>query len=395
MTPSAAGLPDSAPIRIGINATSLLSPLTGVGQYTYRLCSELLAMQEFNLTFFYGAGWSSTLRDRPATGIVQAKNLAKQLLPRPYLLKRAVEQLRFGSGARRLALQVYHDPNFLPLAFAGPRVITIHDLSCFQHPQSHPRERVEVMQRRLPEAIAGVEAILTVSEFTRQQVIGHFGVAPGKVIATPLAAGPEFFPRDHADLAQALGSLGLAAGNYCLSVGTLEPRKNLLSALHAFSMLPRPLRARFPLVIVGMKGWDTQPIEQAMADMLAAGEVRVLGYQPSALLPLLYAGARFLVYPSLYEGFGLPPLEALASGTPVIASNCSSIPEVVGDAAILTEPRDVEAMRDAMRSLLEDDTRHAELRQRGLKRAQGFSWQRCATATAEVYRKLARLQPDN
>ena len=148
------------------------------------------------------------------------------------------------------------------------------------------------------------------------------------------------------------------------------------------------MQDRFPLAIVGMKGWLTSQLDSLFASLAQSGRVRPIGYVDDAALALFYASARMLIYPSLYEGFGLPPLEAMASGTPVIASNVSSLPEVVGDAGIQVDPHDVDALREAIRRLAEDDSQWEALRSAGLARAAQFSWERCARETVAVYRKV-------
>jgi alpha-1,3-rhamnosyl/mannosyltransferase len=173
-----------------------------------------------------------------------------------------------------------------------------------------------------------------------------------------------------------------------LSVGTLEPRKNLARCIAAFASLPQALRAACPLVIAGGAGWG-EALPPSAQSLVAAGELRLTGYVDASVLPYLYGGARLLAYPSIYEGFGLPPLEAMACGVPVIASNLSSLPEVVGDAGLLVDPADERAIAEAMRTLLEDPERASALARAGLERARGFSWRRCAEETLAVYRQAA------
>jgi glycosyltransferase involved in cell wall biosynthesis len=178
----------------------------------------------------------------------------------------------------------------------------------------------------------------------------------------------------------------LTHGRYLLAVGTLEPRKNLQVALEAFASLPASLRERFPLVLVGMKGWKTSALEQKLAPMVASGQVRQLGYLSRQDLATVMAGATAMVYPSVYEGFGLPPLESMACGVPVIASNVSSIPEVVGDSGLLIDPSDAQALALKMVQLLEDEVLRSQLADRALARSQLFSWAKCTDQTVDVYK---------
>jgi alpha-1,3-rhamnosyl/mannosyltransferase len=180
-------------------------------------------------------------------------------------------------------------------------------------------------------------------------------------------------------------------GEYLLAVGTLEPRKNLSAALHAYRSLPASLRARYPLVIVGMLGWKTSALEQSLAPLVQAGEVRQLGYLPREELAVVTAGAMAMVYPSLYEGFGLPPLEAMACGVPAITSNTSSLPEVVGDSALTMAPHDVDLLASHMRDMLTQPELRQQLSERALARSRTFSWARCVDETLDAYRLAADL----
>ena len=183
-------------------------------------------------------------------------------------------------------------------------------------------------------------------------------------------------------------------GQYLLTVGTLEPRKNLQTVLHAYMLLPQQIRKRFPLVLAGIKGWHMSALEQQIAPLVAAGEIRQLGYLPREELATVVAGALALIYPSIYEGFGLPPLEAMACGVPVIASGVSSLPEVVGDAGLLIDPHDTEAVAQAMQRLITDPGSRLHLSQKALARSARFSWGKCVEQTIDAYRQVLKGTPD-
>lgn len=376
------------PIPVAFNATALLSPLTGIGHYVHSLALALTASGEVELNYFYGAGWGKALRSAPVAGIVAGKNAFKRMVPAAYDVMQFVKQRRFSAGTRRLRPRLYHEPNFLAFAFDGPTVTTVHDLSWLRYPQTHPIERVRAMSKRFPTSIDRSTHIITPAEAIRRELIDTFTVAPEHVTAVPLAARPVFRSHDESECAETLRRHDLAWRRHFLCIGTLEPRKNFELALRAFAGLPERLQQRFPLVIVGMKGWLTSRLDRLIEPLLGSGRVRPVGYVDEKTLAALCASARMLIYPSLYEGFGLPPLEAMASGTPVIVSNVSSLPEVVGDAGIQIDPHDVGALQDAMRLLSEDDERWEALRSAGLARAAQFSWQRCARETLAVYRKV-------
>lgn len=382
-------------MKLLVNGVPLLAPLTGIGQYTRQLFTALRA-DGLDPLMFYGLHCEHGL---PATAEVsgtarntrRAYDLVRKVLPNPRELKRLVERASFAWHARGLASAgyLYHEPNILPQRYAGPTVITVHDLSCFDHPETHPADRVAIMHRELPRAIERADHIIVISEATRRAVQQRFAVPDARLSVTLLAADPRFAPRPAASLALPLAGMQLSPGNYVLCVGTLEPRKNLGVLFEAYAGLPSALRQRFPLVVAGMAGWHTDALMASARQLMAKGELRLLGYVSDALLPLLYAGAAAFAYPSRYEGFGLPPLEAMACGVPVLASSATSLPEVVGDAGLLADPDDVDAMRAGLLRLLDDRAGAQQLAAAGLARAAGFSWARCAAETRAVYRQVA------
>ncbi|HYD82228.1 MAG TPA: glycosyltransferase family 1 protein [Paucimonas sp.] len=387
--PDAAAMAEElANVSIGINAVSLMSPLTGIGQYTWQLLKQM-QMLKLAPWMFYGTGWSREIRAGALPGIGAAKNLFKRIVPRPYVAMRFLLSRRFAAGTRRHKIRLYHDPNFMAYRFGGPTIVTIHDLSWVRYPETHPPERVREMNRLMPDIVRQAEHILVVSDFVRREVIDYYGFAPERVTTTRNGVAPDFRPMREDECRAALAAYGLTFGSYMLAVGTLEPRKNLSSVIAAFGSLPEPVRRRYPLVIAGMVGWGEDRYSKELRELIRRGEARMAGYVPQAALPALYAGARMLLYPSLYEGFGLPPLEAMASGVPAIVSNCASLPEVVGEAGLQVEPLDVAAIAENMRRLVEDDGLHRRLALAGRQRALGFSWRTCALETLEVYRKAA------
>jgi alpha-1,3-rhamnosyl/mannosyltransferase len=298
-----------------------------------------------------------------------------------------MRQGRFTAGVNEHRIDLYHEPAFMAYRFRGPSVVTVHDISWVRHPETHPAERVREMNRVMPGVVRHAKHIVVDSDFVRQEVIRHYGVTPERVTTVLLGVSPEFRPVEPAACARVLSRFGVKHGEYILAVGTLEPRKNLATALAAYTRLPETFRRRYPLVVAGMNGWGMEGLSGSLKNMIAGGEVRLTGYVPQQDLPALYTGARALVYPSLYEGFGLPPLEAMACGTPVIASRRASLPEVVGDAGLLVEPLDDQAIARHMQQLVEDDALHARLAEAGRRHASQFTWRKFALGMLTVYRK--------
>lgn len=372
-------------MKVALNASQLLSPLTGIGQYTLNLAQALHALNLVDLEFFYVREWSQELKASPSRKIELLKPMIKRWLPFSYEMSRMVQQRRFTSGINRFQPDLYHEPSFLPFHFEGPTIITVHDLSWVRVPETHPPARVRIMNKLMPRAIERASHILVDSEFVRGEVIDHYRVPPAKVTTTLLAPRAVFRPRTAEQRRATLGRIGLNDQSYFLCVGTLEPRKNIELALRAHAALPEALRQRFPLALVGMQGWLNSRLELEMNLPAQRGELVTPGYVSDDQLADLYSATCALLYPSLYEGFGLPPLEAMACGAPIIMSNASSLPEVGGSAAVMHDPRDVDALGYAMHRLIEDSAYKAERSAASVAQAAKFSWDRCARETLVVY----------
>jgi glycosyltransferase involved in cell wall biosynthesis len=374
-------------LQLAVNARPLLSPITGIARYLLGLMREVERSGGFAPDYFYATHWSRELK--PAGGgpvgpdVVRMIRSVRLLSP----LIRTIQRRNFAAGLRRGDFALYFEPCYLPFDTPLPTVITVHDLSHLRHPETHPAARVRQLEQGLPPAVDRAACILTVSEYTRREVIAVFGVNPDRVVATPLGVEARFYPRPRGETAPLLMPLNLTHGRYFLAVGTLEPRKNVLMTLEAHSRLPDRVRGDWPLVVAGMSGWLTETISRRLELARSRGQVKLLGHVSDDQLPSLYAGAAMLSYPSIYEGFGLPPLEAMASGVPVAASDRASLPEVVGDAGILLEPDDIEGLTSVMLRIIEDAAFANDLRARGLERARRFTWQRCAYLTMQAWQR--------
>lgn len=267
---------------------------------------------------------------------------------------------------------------------------TFHDLSPFTWSECHDPIKVRYLQKELRKTLDRADRLITGSEFSRHELADFAGVPLERIDTVPLASGTEFCPREEAELWFLLKRYQLEYQGFSLFVGTIEPRKNILTLLDAYEQLPLTLRRRWPLVLAGYKGWTSEQIHVRIKQAEHEGWARYLGFLPADDLPGLFSAARLFVFPSHYEGFGLPVLEAMSSGVPVVCSNSSSLPEVAGGAALLCDPKDVEGLREHLHTGLEDPAWREQARVKGLDHAAGFSWRRCATETIAVYRKLAQ-----
>lgn len=376
-------------IQVGLNTTALLSPRTGIGNYVYELGKQLLTSDIVEPRFFYGKDWSSELRAAPLAHINTIKQWIKRLTPRAYDVSRYITQRGFSAGiSSNSKIDLYHEPNYLAYAFNGPTVVTVHDLSWIRYPELHPVERVRAIERYFPRSLDQAAAIITDCEYVRAEVIDVFGVAPAKVHSVPLGASSAYRPIPREQSQQILAAHGLEFGNYLLSVGTLEPRKNLVTIIDAFLKLDSRIQEQYPLVLVGMKGWLTDSLQTKMDPLINRGLVKSLGFVPDEQMPALYSGAAAFLYPSLYEGFGLPPLEAMACGAPVIVSNSSSLPEVVGDAGILIDPKDSDGFAEAISHIVQDTALQQGYSKKSVARATTFSWKKTADETIKVYQRV-------
>jgi len=373
-------------MRIALNARILQAPRTGIGHYVAELANALAAEPDIELALFHGWGWSSTLPEAAMPGYSRLTPLLRQI-PGAYQARRWLEQKRFDQG-RAQAIDLYHEPSLWPLSFDGPTVITLHDLTHLHYPDTQPPARLREIERRLADGVRQANLILTDSQYIADEAQAHFGLPAERFVVAPLGVAARFHPRAPEAIDAVLKAHGVEAREYFLCVGTLEPRKNLTLALRAHALLPEAVRQRFPLLIVGMAGWQREQFSEELQQALASGHVCLLGYLPDEQVAQLLAGARALIFPSLYEGFGLPVLEAMACGTPVILTRRSAMPEVAGAAGNYIEPDEPEGLRDAMNRLIEDQAHWQTCTDAGLLQARLFTWERCAQVTARAYRQV-------
>lgn len=384
-------------IDLILGADSINAPLTGIGRYALELARGMPEHPDIRqVRYFVLKGWAplqSLLNAEGGGGVhtASSKPSLRSKLAGNRFAVRAYHALVPHLQRWQLkdhANAIYHSPNYFLPPFAGRTVATIHDLSHHLYPQFHPAARIDYMRRALPESLDRADHLITDAESVRQELIEHFGYPAERITAIPLAANSAFRPHSAQEIQATLAPLRLQPHGYSLYVGTIEPRKNLDRLLAAYESLPQALRMRYPLVMAGGAGWCSENTHKRMSSAANAGWLHYLRYVAQADLPALYAGARVFVYPSLYEGFGLPVLEAMASGAPVITSNCSSLPEVVGTAALQVQPEDVTQLAASLSRALQDDTWRANAREAGLARAAQFSWQRCIDQTVRVYERL-------
>lgn len=367
-------------MRVALDAIPLVAARTGIGHYTEALSTWLASTHpdhQYELMSPWDFAFDSLHNGRPA-------NLSKRLTPVRWIFRKWW-LIGLPSLLQISPVDVFHGTNYcIPLWAPCPTVVTIHDLSLFTQSSTHEAANVTRGRRRIPIMARRADLIIAPSAWTSSEIQTRLGIREDRIRVIHEAARETMRPVS-ADQAQpVLEKYGIDT-SYLLYVGTIEPRKNLMTLVRAYEELLRTTRHRPKLVLCGGRGWLDDEIFKMVTALNLDDMVRFTGYVADNDLPALYSRAEAFVYPSLYEGFGLPPLEAMACGTCVVTSNSSSIPEVVGDAAVMVSATNWRALAVEIAALLDDPQKRAHYRSAGLERAATFSWERAAHETQAVY----------
>jgi glycosyltransferase involved in cell wall biosynthesis len=400
-------------MNICLDLSPVVHQKAGLASYARELATQLVQM---------GAGISWSLfhynRCPPAPLPAPLDALPRYVVPWGAHRWRLTTALRhfLGLGMDRFfaGVDIFHaTEHLLPRLSSIRSVFTLHDLIFLFYPQTHKPLNRWFLALMMPRFLRAADAIIAVSECTKRDAIRFYGIPEEKITVIYEGVNPRFRPASP-EAVQAIRAKYSLPEHFILYVGTIEPRKNLTALLEAFHHLLatcdlrpatcdlqpatcdlqpatcdlRPATCDWRLVFVGKKGWLYQGFFRRLRELGLEDRVRFTGYVPDEDLPALYSAADLFTFPSLYEGFGLPVLEAMACGVPVVCSNTSSLPEVVGEAGIMVEPHNVHALARAMGRVLTDEALRASLRARGLERAQRFTWEEAAKRTVEVYRQV-------
>lgn len=377
-------------MRIGIDYSAALNQRAGIGRLVR---NQVNALAEIDRTNEY-----VLFHPRPNNGAsVQyptAENFVRrEVAVRERWLTIAWHRAHLPLPADWLSgpIDLYHSPDFvLPPLRKARGILTVHDLAFLLHPEcAHDRLR-DYLEAVVPRSVRRADLIIVDSENTRNDVVVLLGISPDRVDVVPGGVEGRFEPvHDEEQLARARKVLGVKEAPFILSLGVLEPRKNLNTLMDAFAILKRS--GRIPdhkLVLAGGRGWLVEGILAHFADSPVREDILLPGFVPDDLLPAIYSAADVLAFPSLYEGFGLPILEAMACGAPVVSSNTSCLPEVAEGAAVLVAPEKTEELADALERTLSDGSLRADLRRRGRARAAQYTWRDAAEKLLNVYRRL-------
>lgn len=372
-------------MRIAIDAHSVGAKLGGNESYAVNLIEALAQIDEVNDYTLYVT--TAEAHDRFHQRWPNFK--VRSTLPHTPLIR---IPLTLSAELRKHPVDVLHVQFTAPPFCPCPVVVSIHDLS-FEHlPHTFHRRSRTQLRLTVRHSAKRAAQILTLSEHTRHDIIDTYGIEPARITAIPLAAPRHYSPvKDNRELQRVRHNYGID-GPYILSVGSIQPRKNLARLINAYASLRgKYAEAELPkLVLVGKHAWLYDETMRALAETGLTESVILTGYVPESDLPALYSGALCFVYPSYFEGFGLPPLEAMKCGAPVIVGNQTSLPEVVGDAALAVDPFDVSSIAGAIESLVKDSDLRRELSVKGRNRAETFDWRETARRTLRIYEQVGK-----
>ena len=367
-------------MKVLIDAQSIGNTRAGIGNYTYNLLQAFVRMGRSNDVSIAVHKNPETLSGLfPQLNMVEAgRNLYKYL---PFDVSRISKNF-----------DVYHEPNYVPRPFRGATVTTIFDMSYVLFPLYHPWKRVQML-KFYEKRMRGADRIITASQSAKVEIMDLLKVPEDKIVVTPLGVSTGFSPiKENEALFQTVRKKYNLPEQFLLYVGTIEPRKNIERLIEAFGIANERLgKTDVGLVLAGGTGWLNGPIYSRVQKLNLQNDVTFTGYVSEEDLPILYNMALAFVYPSLYEGFGLPPLEAMACGVPVITSKVSSLPEVVKDAGLLIDPYNVDELSDAIFRVVSSTELRKSLSDKGIKQAALFTWEKCAQETLTVYEECSQL----
>jgi glycosyltransferase involved in cell wall biosynthesis len=375
-------------MRVVMNGLATLKQKTGVGHYIANLSAALATRSDVRLTLYPRTDYLPLARYTPR--VAGGNNGGKEF--RIHHASQVIKHfgkiaagVHFAGMCRADGYDLYHEPNFIPLPTDLPTVVTVHDLSVLLSPQWHPADRVKHHERHFLRSVRRAEHVVAVSKQVRDELVSTVGLDSNRVTAIHNGISGEFRPQPDV-VTEECRRRHLLPEKYMLYVGTVEPRKNVLSLLKAFTSLEPTIRARCPLVLAGPWGWKSDTEQDFFSAHAEPAGVRRLGYVPAGDLPAIYSAASTLLYPSWYEGFGLPPVEMLACGRTVVYSQeAAAVREVVGEFGTALPANDIDAWRDVMTRIATTDNDFSWDR---VAFASQYSWERAASQTREVYHRI-------
>ena len=372
-------------MKIGIDGSGAMGTQTGVGKYINRLIENLSLIDTSNEYLVY-LNYFRTGKINPfGNGYQITKNRI------PAKIQRLLHnQLKIPIETFVGNIDIFHGPNyFVPPSKQSKKVVTVHDLTFEFFPETMIGRDAAYYKKYVPMSMQKADHILTISNSSKKDLIERFKVPADKISVTYMAAGSNFAPISNKDVIKPVLKKYKLPSNFLLTVCTLEPRKNLVTLVKAMSALRKNKKNEQKLIVVGGSGWKNDELFKQISELGLENDIIFPGYIGQEDLPALYNACSLFLFPSLYEGFGIPPLEALSCGTACICSNSSSLPEVVGDGAILIDPVNADEWVEQIEFLLDNPSKIDELGKRGMEQAKKFSWGKTAQETLAVYKKIA------
>lgn len=371
--------------KLIVDAKVLLSPFTGIARYTYEISKRIKDSKDYDLYFNYMCPSKELKQNQQKQN--KNKKIRDFIITNRFLRKHSRKVIDSINLFFPKTYDIYWQPNIIPNPHIKAKkvVATIHDFSFLIYPESHPKERIHFFKKNFFKEVAKSSHIITGSNFTKQEIVKYLDFDPNNI--TVIYHGVDhnlykIYPK--VELEKTKVKFALPA-KFLLFVGSIEPRKNLISLLKAYNLLDSLIQDSYPLVLVGAKGWKNDDI---MQEIDKSKQIRYLGYVEDKELPHLYNLATIFIYPSLYEGFGLPPLEAFACGTPSIVSNTTSMPEVCKDAALYLDPNNIYDIKDKIQILINDINLQKKLIDKALLRAKEFTWENSAKQHIKLFDRL-------
>jgi glycosyltransferase involved in cell wall biosynthesis len=375
-----------------INAIPLLSKFTGIAKYTYEISKRILELdQNIDATFYYGY-FRKKLYFPNVTEISREENLAKKIkkfLTKTYLLKKIARQgILVSSNLLRKQCDLYWEPNIVPIKYINNKhlVTTVHDFSFQVYPDWHPKETREYFKKHFWSNISKSERIITASHFTKNEICGFLRFDASRIHVIHHGVDHDNFKVYENDAMQTFRNVYNLPKKFILFVGSIEPRKNLKNALLAYNALPDAFKLEYKFILAGFSGWKNTEVMEIIRK--ESGNIIYLGYLSEQELAYLYNLASVFLYSSFYEGFGLPPLEAMACGAPVIVSRVSSMPEICGDAAYYVDPMEMNSISEGIYAVATDENIKNILRKKGFHQAERYNWNKSAQEHLAIFREV-------
>jgi len=375
-------------LKVIINAIPLLSLVTGIGKYIYYVSKRLKEIDSQNdYTYFYGY-YSKEIKEPGTSSFIKIFQKIKDLtrtIPLSFFFRNI--RASFASF-RKIQFDIYFEPNFIFLdnIKSKKRIVSVFDFSFDLYPEWHPEDRVLYFKKNFWKSIKKADRIILPSKFIYDEAVNRYKFDKSNLRIVYPGVDHDIFRKYSPDLVKKVCEKYQLPENFILFVGSIEPRKNLKNLLLAYEILPDYVKKDFSLVLVGFSGWKNREIMNSLNKK--KGKVIYTGYISEKELPFIYNKASVFIFPSFYEGFGLPPLEAMACGCPVIVSNRTSLPEVCGDAVFYVDPNSPENIRDGILKVLEDEELRKNLSKKGIQRAKSFTWEKTAKNILKIFEEV-------